>query len=94
MQEQVFQIGDRVCWTSSAGGYTKRKAGTVVAIVPAGRRPEAYVPEGCVCAYPLGFGANARSENSYLVREGTRSKKIRWPHTRWLARTEEKEACQ
>ena len=31
-----FHPGDTVCWSSSAGGFTKSKQGTVVALVPAG----------------------------------------------------------
>jgi len=35
-----FQVGDQVTWTSQAGGHTKTKAGTVVAVVPAGAYPD------------------------------------------------------
>ena len=32
-----FKVGDAVTWTSSAGGGTKTKDGTIVAVIPAGK---------------------------------------------------------
>lgn len=31
-----FKIGDRVTWSSQAGGYSKQKSGIVVSVVPKG----------------------------------------------------------
>lgn len=35
-----FAIGDQVEWTSQAGGYTKTKQGTVLAVVPKDADPQ------------------------------------------------------
>lgn len=31
-----FKLGDEVSWSSSAGGFTKKKIGDVVEVIPAG----------------------------------------------------------
>lgn len=60
-----FKVGETVQWTSQAQGYSKSKEGVVVAIVPAGERPdrEAFLDlyKGAGC----GFG---RDHESYVVR--------------------------
>lgn len=35
-----FAVGDRVSWESQAGGYSKKKIGTVVEVVPASHFPQ------------------------------------------------------
>lgn len=71
-----FRVGDTVKWTSQAGGFTKTKQGTVVAVVPAKCAPRTCVPEGpfkvdkC-CGAP-------RDHESYLVRIGKRIN-LNWP---------------
>jgi hypothetical protein len=37
--ESRFALLDRVTWSSSANGTTKRKTGAVIAVIPAGKRP-------------------------------------------------------
>lgn len=32
-------VGDKVSWTSQAGGVTKTKEGTILAVIPDGERP-------------------------------------------------------
>jgi hypothetical protein len=39
----MFNVGDRVTWTSQAGGVTTTKTGTVVEVVPAGQAPRTKV---------------------------------------------------
>ena len=67
------QLGDKVRWSSQAGGHKKTKEGTVAQIVPHGKRPDLnrfpdlYRGSGC------GIG---RKELSYVVRVGN---KHYWP---------------
>lgn len=72
-----FKVGDKVTWTSSSNGTTKAKAGTVEAVIPAGKRP---TQEQMHEADSFGLG---RNHQSYLVRvpgKTERSKgKLYWP---------------
>lgn len=64
-----FKIGDRVEWTSQAGGWTRTKIGTVETVVP----PGCIVPK---CSKNPNPGA-CRDHESYLVR--VQKKGLYWP---------------
>ncbi len=66
------QLGDRVTWTSQAGGYTTTKEGVVVEIVPPGQKPKAKLKEPGL----------ARHHPSYVVKVGNR---FYWPRVAGLA---------
>lgn len=79
-----FNIGDRVRWTSQAGGHAKEKRGEVVAIVPAGTDARDVVPrdlsDGPMDAYGL-----PRGEESYIVRV---KRSAYWPRACHLKKDE------
>lgn len=54
-QDKSFAVGDRVTWESQAGGYTRKKTGTVVEVVRAGGIPR-----------DKNFGSS-RAHESYIV---------------------------
>ena len=54
----MFKIGDRVTWSSQAGGRTVTKTGEVVEVVPALERPKTKIK---------GMGFH-RDHESYIVR--------------------------
>lgn len=54
-----FAVGGVVAWSSQAGGVEKRKRGTIVAVVPAGRTPSSID-----AAYKF---ASSRTHESYVV---------------------------
>lgn len=67
-----FKVGDKVAWTSQAGGYTKTKRGKVVHVVPAHvMPPHALTPKGA---------GMARDHQSYIVEvTRPRSATLYWP---------------
>lgn len=69
-----IQTGATVKWTSQAQGYERTKEGVVVAVVPAGERPESLVPAGSQLRLP----GSPRAHESYLVQVG-KSKTLYWP---------------
>lgn len=78
-----FKVGVNVYWTSQANARTKRKHGTIVAIVPAGCAPEHSIPDGLRRVSSYGFG---RNHDSYIVAvQGT----AYWPRVSALRRVEE-----
>jgi hypothetical protein len=75
-----MQVGDTVGWKSQAGGYWKEKTGTIVAVVPAKRFANDFVPEGFkVDSSSLMY----RDHESYLVQVG-KSKKIVLAPCQWF----------
>lgn len=72
MTRRQLRVGDRVEWTSQAGGHSKVKVGKVAAVVPAGQDPSAVwmalaaLPGTRHHVVRLG-GAGARGHESYLV---------------------------
>ncbi len=72
-----FKLNDCVEWTSQAGGSSKHKRGTVVAIVPAGKLPR-EVFDGKIDAGTC----SARNHESYVVHVGF---KWYWPHASKLS---------
>ena len=66
-------IGDVVVWTSQSRGYVRTKRGTILAVIPANKRPSKYdFPE---LHKGAGIGA-ARNHTSYVVIVGS---KLYWP---------------
>jgi hypothetical protein len=55
MSTKTFQVGDRVKWTSQANGGWRKKVGTVIEVVPAGRYSN------------LGSGCSPRKAESYVI---------------------------
>lgn len=80
---QTFNLGDRVEWTSQAGGYAKTKQGIVDAVVLPGERPDRDRYAALYKGPGAGFG---RNEESYVVLVGTRPF---WPRTRALRHASE-----
>jgi len=70
-----FKVGDKVVWTSQAGGHEKTKTGTVKAVVPAWEFPRVHTPDGFSLRTDSNFGL---PHESYLVQVG-RSKSLYWP---------------
>ena len=75
-----FKLGDKVTWTSQAGGNTRTKFGEVVEVVPIGGYPDRTLFK---TLYRGGEVGHSRSHETYCVKakvEGsTRSAKIYWP---------------
>jgi hypothetical protein len=72
----VFDINQKVAWTSESGGHAKVKRGMIIAIVPPAKDPRACIPPGY--SFKNHRVAKWRKDVSYLVRiEG--SKKLYWP---------------
>ena len=73
-----FKLGDRVTWTSQAGGCTRTKTGEVVEVVPAFERPKTHV---------TGMGYH-RNHESYAVRASKTTDRKReafyWPRVNQL----------
>lgn len=73
----MFKTGDKVAWTSQAGGFTKTKSGTVLVVVPAGQSATDALMEQTGCADIAEVkgawrlrsleGAKPRTEESYIV---------------------------
>lgn len=85
-----FKVGDSVQWTSQAGGSTKTKIGTVVALVPGGRSSAEHVRSEVDRRVRAGTHRSAfgggwdRPEPSYLVEvpQGTTARAkpvLYWP---------------
>lgn len=79
-EQNKFQPGDTVAWTSQAGGKSKEKTGKVVAVVPANQSPRLFAPTG------LRLKTDAlmmRNHESYLIQVG-KSKRLYWPLVKYL----------
>jgi hypothetical protein len=61
----VFNIGDKITWSSQSGGYEKRKTGRIIAILEPGADMLIYLPETAKVSHRKGdrFSQNKR----YLV---------------------------
>lgn len=55
-----FQIGERVTWTSQAGGHYKTKTGEIIALIEPGNVPYIYIRF-------RGGPSSPRKEVSYIV---------------------------
>ncbi len=74
-----MKIGDKVRWTSQAGGHEKVKEGEIIRVIPPYGDVLNYMFEGSNSAYGGGY---RRDQESYLVRvkgEGKRKATIYWP---------------
>ena len=94
----MFQVGNRVKWTSQAGGYIAEKTGTVVGVVPTGchygllRHFAPLKPDEVRAIYntgPIDAGGLARDHESYLVEVKTgktdaAKKTLYWPRVKGL----------
>lgn len=69
-----MKLGDVVVWTSQAGGHSKTKEGTIVAVVPPNGDPRDYIPDGLKLDGP-GY---PRNTESYLIRVRNLTK-LYWP---------------
>ena len=87
-----MKIGDIVEWKSQAGGYSKRKRGTIVNIVPPHKGPLKYIVEakeetGAAFSSTAGHGMS-RDHESYIVHVPTKTGKgkgtLYWPKVRNL----------
>lgn len=64
-----FKVGDRVTWSSQAGGFTAEKTGVVVALVPAGRGATESLPyELKRMALPRRYDGWPRDHESYVIK--------------------------
>lgn len=76
-----FSVGDKVVWSSQAGGRLKPKTGVVVAVVRAEDDPAKCLPPGTRLKSP----GRARDVRSYLVQIGS-ARDLYWPRTQHLSR--------
>ncbi len=74
-----FATGAKVTWVSSAGGFTTRKEGVVVAVVSAGTRPSR---DDFPSLHKKGIGS-PRDHVSYVVLVDGAA--LYWPRARHLA---------
>ena len=78
-----FEIGQKVCWSSQALGYTTTKVGLIETVVPAGVAPRALNIDATNDGMP-------RDHESYLVRvptpAGKGKGKLYWPKVANLAK--------
>jgi len=86
-QPPKFKPGDPVTWTSQAGGRSKTKRGTVIAVVPRLSTVGLYIPSGMTAR--IGSGLQQRSMDSYLVKVADESR-LYWPLVKYLKPVEEK----
>jgi hypothetical protein len=70
-----FEVGQEVKWESQSSGTKAIKSGKVVVVVPAGERPEMYMPAHLQQNTTRGYGRE-RDHVSYLVQVGS---KCYWP---------------
>ena len=92
----AFKVGDRVSWSSQAGGFIKVKYGDVVAVVPARAPPgphRAAVVERLGCGIDRCDGGGLmRRHESYLVLVaaggGKARPKLYWPVVSRLKKVE------
>jgi hypothetical protein len=76
----IFTVGDRVTWESQSAGYSKKKSGVVVAVVPPRQRVNDRIP----CGFRLkSVPGMYRPHESYLIRVGT-SASLYWPRVALL----------
>jgi len=83
-----MKIGDIVTWTSQSAGLTKKKTGTILAVVPAGHDP-AKIADAVDPIHPWsrfyyqlsGCFGNPRDHDSYLILVGP---VIYWPRVSLL----------
>ncbi len=91
----AFKRGDKVTWVSQAGGNTRRKVGTVVAVIPRGKEGADHV-RNCIDAlvkagthrssYGGGWGRDHESYLVEVVAGGSRAKRaLYWPVAKLLA---------
>lgn len=80
-----IKIGDKVSWKSQAAGYFKVKEGVVVAIVPAKRFVNDFIPPG----FKIDGASGYRNHESYIVRVGN-SINLNWPRVRHLVTLKER----
>ena len=87
-----MKIGDIVEWKSQAGGYSKRKLGKIVNIVPPHKGPLKYIVEakeatGASFSSTAGYGMS-RDHESYVVHVPSKTGKgkgtLYWPKVRNL----------
>ena len=84
-----MKVGDRVRWSSQAGGQETSKTGRIVAVVPPDTKPDPLIPEGYEKKNPAPSG-NGRKTESYWVALG-QSNKVHWPLVKYLTLIAEKE---
>lgn len=78
---QFFKKGDRVRWSSQAGGVEKTKEGEVVYVLGEGKNIGRSVP---VEMFPHGTALySARRHESYVVKVGS---KFYWPLVKYLVK--------
>jgi len=91
-EQNKFQIGDTVTWTSQAGGNAKTKTGMIVFIIPAGKliRDIVFGEQGALyeswTLHHLGI-FSSRDHESYLIQVG-KSKRLYWPLVKYLEKAE------
>ncbi len=73
MPGKKFKLNQAVAWTSQAGGYSKRKTGKIIEVVPAGKMPTKHTHLDTV---------TTRSHESYVVLSG--KQRIYWPRVSHL----------
>ena len=86
MSTQILEVGDRVEWSSQAGGYYKKKEGKVILIVPGGVPPHRVMFENIVTAKFVTSAIDSRTcvrkEVSYVVEvaaKGSGRPHLYWP---------------
>jgi hypothetical protein len=77
-----FEVRSKVRWTSQSQGYTTKKVGEVVAVVPAGCHPKDCIPRG----YKLRPTGLPRNHESYLVSAKGHGTFLLWPRVDSLER--------
>lgn len=89
----TLTIGDKVQWTSQAGGYETTKTGEVVFAIPSGHRVRYYanqLPRDWDYS-PLD-GTTLRSHESFLVlvrpQKGKAKPRLYWPRVSGLKKVE------
>ena len=79
-----FRAGEKVEWTSQAGGYTKTKTGVILVVVPAGVCPKKHANSlELVNVLPPQYPGCPRDHETYLVQLGRRTR-LYWPLVRNL----------
>lgn len=77
---QSFKLGDPVIWRGQSGGYTKVKAGVVVAVIKPGEMPSR---DDFLSLYRTSGISSSRLQTSYVVHVPTKTGKgagtIYWP---------------
>lgn len=85
--QNKFQIGDTVTWTSQAGGNAKTKTGKVVAVLPANKSVAQFYREGGIVGdfylTRIPIIISSRDHESYLIQVG-KSKRLYWPLVKYL----------